>query len=117
MRILVQTIFYRPDLTGVAKYTAEMCEWLAARGHEVAVVAPPPYYPQWRITPDYRHGRYRTENLDGVRVRRAPIWLPKNPAGWSRVLYCLSYALASAPQMFREITRKPDLVLVIEPSL
>ena len=32
MRIVVHTINYRPELTGVGKYTSEMCEWLAAQG-------------------------------------------------------------------------------------
>ena len=38
MRILVHTIFYKPELTGVAKYMAELCEWLTAQGHEVRVM-------------------------------------------------------------------------------
>ena len=116
MRILVHSIFYSPDLTGVAKYTAEMCEWLAKRGHDVAVVAPPPYYPQWRIADSYRNRRYRTENLNGVRVRRAPIWLPTTAGGWRRILYSVSYAISSLPQLAREMCRRPDVVLVIEPS-
>ncbi|HWZ31979.1 MAG TPA: WcaI family glycosyltransferase [Bryobacteraceae bacterium] len=115
MRILIHTINYRPELTGVGKYTAEMCEWLAARGHQVTVVAPPPYYPQWQVFPPYRAWSYNSETIDKVRVRRAPIWMPKRPGGLARVLYALSFALSSFPLVLREALRA-DMVFVIEPS-
>ena len=46
MRILVVGINYAPDLIGVAKYNTELCEALAAAGHEVRIVTAPPYYPR-----------------------------------------------------------------------
>src|SRR5579872_6302004 len=116
MRILVHSINYRPELTGVGKYTTEMCEWLAARGHEVTVVAPPPYYPQWRVAPPYRAWRYSSSVESGVRVRRAPIWIPRLPGGLARIAYTLSFALASAPVLIAEAFRRPDVVFVNEPS-
>jgi colanic acid biosynthesis glycosyl transferase WcaI len=116
MRILVHTIFYRPELTGVAKYTAEMCEWLTARGHEVEVVCPPPYYPQWKVQPGYRQWRYERESLNGVRVTRCPIWLPARPGGIQRILYSLSFLISSLPIMLGKLFRKPDVVFVLEPS-
>jgi len=117
MRILVHTIFYAPDLTGFAKYTAELCDWLAARGHQVRVVAPPPYYPQWKIKPPYKGWRYTTESDGGVPVRRCPIWMPRRPGGLSRIAYAVSFAIASLPVMLYEALRGADLVIVIEPSL
>jgi colanic acid biosynthesis glycosyl transferase WcaI len=116
MRILLHTIFYSPDLTGVAKYTAELCEWLAARGHEVSVVAPPPYYPQWKVRRPYSSWRYTSDRVDRVLVRRCPIWVPGQPRGIGRIVYALSFALSSLPVMLREAWRGTDLVMVIEPS-
>jgi len=45
MKILLYGINYAPVLTGIGKYSAELAEWLAARGHQVSVVTAPPYYP------------------------------------------------------------------------
>ncbi|HEY4363760.1 MAG TPA: WcaI family glycosyltransferase [Bryobacteraceae bacterium] len=117
MRILVHSIFYRPDLTGVAKYTAEMCEWLAARGHEVSVIAPPPHYPQWRVPLPYRAWKYSSEILDGVRVWRSPLWVPTRPSGLRRILYSLSFLLLSAPLALRAALRPADVIIAIQPSL
>jgi colanic acid biosynthesis glycosyl transferase WcaI len=116
MRLLVHAINYKPELTGPAKYTTEMCEWLAARGHDVTVVVPPPYYPQWRVRAPYSQWRYATSSESGVRVRRAPIWIPKRPGGLARVLHTLSFALSSLPVLIAESFRRPDIVFVTEPS-
>lgn len=45
VRVLIHEVNYAPEPTSTGKYTGEMGEWLAARGHEVRVVAAPPYYP------------------------------------------------------------------------
>jgi colanic acid biosynthesis glycosyl transferase WcaI len=116
MRILVHSIFYRPELTGVAKYTAEMCEWLAARGHEVEVVCPPPYYPQWKVAAPYRQWRYQRETLGGVRITRCPLWLPRTPGGLKRILYSISFMLSSWFVIGARVFRRPDVVFVLEPS-
>lgn len=116
MRILVHSIFYRPELTGVAKYTAEMCEWLAARGHEVEVVCPPPYYPQWRVAVPYRQWRFQRETLDGVRITRCPLWLPSKPGGLKRILYSLSFMMSSWCAVLARVFRRPDVMFVLEPS-
>jgi colanic acid biosynthesis glycosyl transferase WcaI len=115
LRLLIHTINYRPELTGIGKYTGEMCEWLASRGHTVTVVAPPPYYPNWRIAGPHKQWRYASSTLDKVFVRRAPIWIPKRPGGIARVLYALSFAISSFPLLLREAFRA-DVVFVIEPS-
>jgi colanic acid biosynthesis glycosyl transferase WcaI len=117
MKILVHTIFYRPELTGVAKYTAEMCEWLAVRGHQVEVVCPPPYYPHWKVESPFRQWRYVRESMDGVRVTRCPIRLPRKPGGLQRILYSLSFLLSSLPVMLARTVTRPDVVFVLEPSL
>src|SRR5678816_3835000 len=108
MRILVHSIFYSPELTGVAKYTAEMCEWLVSQGHEVQVVAPPPHYPEWRLHAPYRQWRYASENIRGVLVRRCPLWLPRKPSGWGRVLYTLGFSLFSLPPLFIAASQGPN---------
>ena len=116
MRILVHTIFYAPELVGVAAYTTAMCEWLSRRGHEVRVVCAPPYYPHWRIQVPYRCCRYLRESVEGVWLTRCPLWVPRKPEGWRRVLYAFSFAKSSLTAIVREALRRPDLVFVIEPS-
>ena len=42
-RLLLITINYWPELTGIGKYTGEMAEWLVGQGWEVRVITALPY--------------------------------------------------------------------------
>ncbi len=123
MRILIQSINFSPELTGIGKYTGEMAEWLAARGHEVRVVTTPPHYPQWRVFPGYSAWRFSREALPApgatgtLEVFRCPVWVPTVPRSWKRVLHLASFSLASYPAMLRQISWRPDIVLLIAPTL
>ena len=117
MRILIHGIYFRPDLIGIGKYTGEMAAWLAERGHNVRVVAAPPFYPDWQVRPPYRARTYSFERDTNLRVCRCPIWIPRNPSGLKRVLHLLSFAISSAPIMLAHIIWKPDIVLTVAPPL
>ncbi len=117
MRILVYGIHFSPEPIGIGKYTGEMAAWLAARGHDVHVLAAPPYYPAWRVMEGYSAGRYRREKERNVKIWRCPVWIPRHPTGSTRILHYLSVALSSAPIVFGQILWRPDIVLVIAPPL
>lgn len=118
MRILLVGINYAPDLIGVAKYNTELCEALAAAGHEIRVVTAPPYYPDWDIPKEYRSWFYQSDVINSVSVRRVPIYVPKKPSGFKRLIHHLSFALASAVPVISEALRwRPDVIFSVAPSL
>lgn len=117
MRILIYGLNYAPELTGIGKYTGEMAAWLAERGHEVHVVAAPPYYPAWRIRDDYRGAWYRTERAPGQPlVQRTPLYVPEQPTGIKRIVHLISFMLGSLPVMLRETFWRPEVVFTVEPT-
>ncbi len=117
MRILILTLNYLPELTGIGKYNGEMADWLAARGHEVRVVAAPPYYPLWRVSQGYSSWRYRRESLGDVDVWRCPLWIPATLSGLKRVVHLFSFFLFSFPVMLFQVFWRPHIILVVEPPL
>ena len=118
MRILINSINYQPELTGIGKYTGEMAEWLSAQGCEVKVVTAPPYYPAWKIADNYPKFTYRRENINGVSVIRCPLWVPQIPSGVKRMLHLTTFVITSFPVMlWNALIWKPDLVFVVEPPL
>ena len=117
MRVLVYGINYAPELTGVGKYTGEMCEWLRRRGHDVTVVCAPPYYPAWHVIPPYRSWQYSVEVVAGVRVIRCPLWVPKRQTALLRALHLFSFAVSSFPVVILAAFRgRPDTVFFIVPT-
>lgn len=117
MKILIYGINYAPELTGIGKYTSEMCEWMAVHGHEVRVVCAPPYYPEWEVAKPYSALRYSYEEIKGVQVFRTPLWVPKKISGVRRVLHLLSFSLTSLPVVLSQAFWRPDIVMTIAPAL
>lgn len=115
-RIVIWSPNYQPEPIGIAPLVTEAAEWLAARGHEVDVVAAIPNYPGRRIASGYR-GRWRMTALENdVRVHRH--WLRVRPEERfvDKTLYEASFALSSAPT-YAALARSADAVVCLVPSL
>lgn len=118
MKIVLLSMNFAPELTGIGKYSGEMADALVARGHEVTVVCAPPYYPQWSLREGYSDRRYRREQpRPGLTVLRCPVWLPKRLGGLTRMLHLASFALSSFPVMMRLVLWRPAVVFVVAPAL
>jgi len=118
MKILIHGLNYAPEPTGIGKFTAEMAEWLARRGHRVEVVTTPPYYPAWKIGEGYSGWLWRNETINGVRVHRCPLYVPGRPRGLSRLVHLASFAASSLPvAIARAIVMRPDVVIAVAPAL
>ena len=74
----------------------DMAAGLVAMGHQVRVVAAPPYYPDWRVNDGWSN-RYRRHTWQGVDVWRVPLWVPQTPSGLKRILHLLSFSIAALP--------------------
>ena len=100
MKILIYGLNYAPELTGTGKYTAEMAEALAARGHDVRVVCAPPYYPEWKVADGFTCvAQPSRSRCAACSVWRAPLWVPKRPSGLKRLMHLASFAAASLPAL------------------
>ncbi|MBL8659139.1 MAG: glycosyltransferase WbuB [Rhodospirillales bacterium] len=117
MRILVYGLNYLPELTGIGKYTGEMCEWLAGRGHELDVVCAVPYYPEWQVPQAFRTGLYRSERRNGVGVHRSRLFVPAKPTTATRLIHLASFAGASLPQLLCRRSGRPDVLIAVEPTM
>jgi colanic acid biosynthesis glycosyl transferase WcaI len=117
VRILIYSINYFPELTGIGKYNGEMAEWLVNHGHEVVIITAPPYYPWWQVQQPYRSWIYSTELINKVKVYRCPLWVPRQPTGVKRLLHLFSFALTSIPLLLIQLFKRPDIIVVLEPTL
>lgn len=118
MKILVLSMNFAPELTGIGKYSADMVQGLVDRGHEVRVVCAPPYYPQWKLAPGFEAGSYSTESpRAGLTVLRCPLWIPSRPSGAKRLLHLASFALSCLPVVAGLAAWRPQVVLAVAPSI
>ena len=116
MKILVYGLNFAPEPVGVGRYTGDMAARLQAAGHEVRVVTALPYYPEWKVAPQYSGYGYAFEAWQGMPVARAPLWVPFRPGGRKRVLHLLTFAVTSLPLMVRALFWRPDVVWLAAPA-
>lgn len=117
MKILIYGINFYPELTGIGKYTGEMASWFAKKGHEINVVTAPPYYPEWKIKKGFKN-LYKKEYLDkNYNVQRCPLYVPKKQTSVKRIIHLLSFSISSFFSLILKIKWKPDVIIVIAPSL
>ncbi len=117
MKILLYGINYSPELTGIGKYSGEMAAWLAAQGHEVRVVTAPPYYPDWKVWQGFSAWRFNKRQEAGVTVIRCPLYVPARPTAVKRLLHLASFSLSSAFALLAQLRWKPELVILVVPTL
>ena len=117
-RVLIVGANAPPEPVGIGKYTGELAEWLAARGHTVELICAPPAYPHWRIDPGHRGWRYARKTCRGVRLWRCPLYVPRRPGGLGRLLQGLSFGLSCFPvALWRATWQRPGVVLCVVPTL
>lgn len=115
MKIVLVSLNYSPELTGIGKYNTEMVEWLIAKGHTVTVVTAQPYYPDWKIFKGYSPYKYTIEKTGELTVLRCPLYVPAKPTGMKRLIHLFSFAVTSFPAILRYSSEKPDIVMLTEP--
>jgi colanic acid biosynthesis glycosyl transferase WcaI len=115
MKILVLVMYYWPDETGIAGFLTRRCEYLASRGHEVTVCTGFPFYPQWRIAPEYRGRLFQRETHNGVKIVRSYLFVPRRVTSARRIIHEASFVASSIPAALTQ--HKPDLIFVVSPPL
>jgi len=115
LRILVLSINYWPDETGIAAFNTWRCEYLAARGHQVTICTAPPYYPEWRVPERYRGKLFQRETRNGVTILRSWMFVPQKPNAKTRILHEASFLASSFVRAL--CVGKPDLIFAVSPPL
>lgn len=121
MRILILGLNFAPELVGIGKYTGEMADWFAQRGHEVRMVTAPPFNPEYRVGEGHSTWRYcketsSTSGAGSLTTFRCPLWVPRRSSALQRTMHLASFAFTSLPVMLGHILWRPSLVLVVEPT-
>ena len=112
MRLLILSIQYAPEFTSNAIVITGLAEQLAARGHEVTVLAGTPHYQLPSVPAGYRGRPFRREVRNGVKVIRC--WaFPKSNGKIAKFLNYASFTLTSL--MAGLVTKRQGAILIVSP--
>lgn len=115
MRILILSINYWPEETGIGAFTTYRAEYLASAGHEVTVCTTFPYYPEWKVAAEYRGRLKQDEERNGVRILRSYAYVPGRVTSLKRVAHEASYIAGSFVRAAG--AESPDVLLAVSPPL
>src|SRR5262249_53923205 len=118
-RILFVTPYYPPEVGAPQTRISEMAVRLARRGHQVTVLTTLPNYPTGIVAPEYRGGKRRQEELDGVRVVRVWSYISPNRGFLRRILAQLSFGALAGRLGAGKIKQggRPNVIVVESPPL
>jgi colanic acid biosynthesis glycosyl transferase WcaI len=113
MKVGIITQWYPPE---PAFIPASLAEELLARGHHVRVLTGFPNYPTGTLHPGYRQRWKHVETVNGVTVRRVPLYLSHDGSGARRAANYLSYGLASSAASLRFLAGADVLYVYLTPA-
>jgi colanic acid biosynthesis glycosyl transferase WcaI len=114
MRLLVVVNVFHPDVAGGGTVYTDMCHSLAARGFDVTVRVPYPFYPEWKDKSG-RNGFRVWRYVEGeVKVERYGLFIPRNP---NSLVQRLLYELTFFCSLLRGVAdgRKFDVIMAYSP--
>lgn len=117
MKLVLQSLNYSPELTGIGKYNGEMCPELVKRGLMVTAIVAPPYYPEWQVHEGFKKFSYQSDNINGVNVVRCPLYVPSKVTTLKRLIHLSTFALTSTFALVGRLFKKPDVIMLVQPTL
>jgi len=109
---LISLNFY-PEQTAIGLYSTQWAQYLEAQGAKVTVITAFPYYPQWKINPEYKSKKtYYEEHLGSIRVLRYKQYTPASPNFLKRIIHIIDFTLGTR-QNFRKIKQCDTVISVI----
>jgi glycosyltransferase involved in cell wall biosynthesis len=95
MRLLILTQYYPPEIGAPQNRLHELAIRLKAYGVEVEVLTALPNYPKMKIQEGYEKGKKREEQIDGIAVHRAGIYVSASKSIVARLLNYFSFVWTS----------------------
>lgn len=93
LNILLLTQYYTPD--GASWIPKAIAEEMTARGHIVKVLTTFPHYTEGKVSHGYKQRRRFEEIIDGLRVKRVPVFASHSRNPITRILNYVSFAVSA----------------------
>ncbi|MBC7695237.1 MAG: glycosyltransferase family 4 protein [Burkholderiales bacterium] len=116
MKLLILTQYFPPEVGAPQNRLFELAVRLKKLGIDVSVLTAMPNYPQMKIYAGYEGKDYMYEEIEGIPVHRASIYLPKNKSIIQRLLNYFSFVYSSA-KVGKNKIGEVDVILCESPPL
>jgi glycosyltransferase involved in cell wall biosynthesis len=116
LKLLILTQYFPPEVGAPQNRLFEIAVRLKKLGVDVTILTAMPNYPQMKIHEGYEGKKYVYEEIEGIPVHRASIYLPKNKSIIQRLLNYFSFVYSSAKIGIHKIG-EVDVIMCESPPL
>ena len=116
MKFLILTQYFPPEVGAPQNRLFELAVRLKQLGIDVTVLTAMPNYPQMQIYKGYEGKKYFYEEIQGLPVHRASIYLPTSKSIIQRLLNYFSFVYSSA-RVGKKYIGQVDVILCESPPL
>ncbi len=116
MKIIISSLVFYPDHSGIALYSTDFARFCAEQGHDVDVITGFSFYPHWQKKIEDKGKLFRMDEMDGVRIHRGYIYVPQKITPLKRIVSELSF-LSSAVVNFFKVGKADAIVVFTTPVL
>jgi colanic acid biosynthesis glycosyl transferase WcaI len=109
MKILVISLYFHPDHTGIANYANGFAMSAQGQGHEVEVITGFSFYPNWKKRKQDRLTFFHTEKFNSIKIFRSYLYVPSKPNTIKRVIQEISFLVFATFGLIR--VKKPDIIV------
>lgn len=110
MKLLVSSMTFAPDHSGIALYATDFATYAAEQGHDVTVVTGFSWYPKWAKAPEDRRKLFQTDSYKGTKVLRGYLYVPKRVSTITRIVQEISFILFAFANFLR--AGKQDAIVI-----
>jgi colanic acid biosynthesis glycosyl transferase WcaI len=109
LKILVTSLYFYPDHSGIALYSSDFAFYAAEQGHQVKVVTGYSFYPKWKKRDEDKLKFFTTEKKNNVEILRGYISVPKIPTTLTRVIQEATFCASALISYFK--AGRPDVIV------
>ncbi len=95
MKLLILTQYFPPEIGAPQNRLFELAIRLQKAGINITVLTAMPNYPQMEIYEGYKNKKYFYEEMEGIKVHRASIFVSKNKSILNRLRNYFSFVISS----------------------
>ncbi|MFC5412533.1 glycosyltransferase family 4 protein [Larkinella bovis] len=110
MKVLVSSMTFAPDHSGISLYATDFATYASEQGHDVTVVTGFSWYPTWTKRPEDKRKLFRTDFYKGIKVLRGYLYVPEKVTSITRILQEISFLIFVFLNFFR--AGKQDVIVL-----
>lgn len=101
MKILVSSMTFEPDHSGISLYSTDFALYASEQGHEVTVVTAFSWYPKWMKKKEDEGKLFRTDFYGKIKILRGYLYVPKRITAFTRIIQEITFLIFAFCNFFR----------------